>query len=697
MQLKQGTILQGGKYEIVRMLGQGGFGITYEAIQVSLGRKVAIKEFFMKEYCDRDADTSYVTLGSSQGSRELVEKFRSKFLREARMIASQDHPNIVKIYDVFEENGTAYYVMEHLSGGSLADLVKQHGPLDEKSARDYITQVGSALSHLHEQNCLHFDVKPSNILLNRFGKAVLIDFGISKHYDQGGNQTSSTPVGISKGFAPLEQYQQAEIETFTPATDIYALGATLYYLVAGKTPPSASEVNEDGLERPSGLSDQSWHVIQRAMQPRRKDRPQSIAEFLQLFDETPSRVKEDADETVVITQKKEPTVSPSDKPIDVDKQPSKTWLWIVLGVVAVAVIVLAIVLGKKSPSPQPKTDMAVLDTIKPVLTPEPAKQPEATVISITGIKLSKTSLELEEGQSTTLKATVTPNNATDKTVTWKSYDEQIVTVSKSGKVTAKKVGTATVVARCGEQEASCKVIVKEKPAPVHQHVQQQPVQQQPVQQQPVQQQPVQQTPAVSSPKTGFDNGHEWVDLGLPSGTKWATCNVGASSPQGKGNYYAWGETSTKSDYTWETYRFRTRGKSYKNVHFSKYNTDRSHGTVDKKTRLDLGDDAARANWGGRWRTPTEAQWQELKDKCNWSWTGSGYKVTGPNGQSITLPAAGCRVGSSSILAGSYGGYWSSSLYSDSPYNALSINFSSEDHDVINGSRDNGYSVRPVTE
>ena len=660
MQLKQGTILQGGKYEIVRMLGQGGFGITYEAIQVSLGRKVAIKEFFMKEYCDRDADTSYVTLGSSQGSRELVEKFRSKFLREARMIASQDHPNIVKIYDVFEENGTAYYVMEHLSGGSLADLVKQHGPLDEKSARDYITQVGSALSHLHEQNCLHFDVKPSNILLNRFGKAVLIDFGISKHYDQGGNQTSSTPVGISKGFAPLEQYQQAEIETFTPATDIYALGATLYYLVAGKTPPSASEVNEDGLERPSGLSDQSWHVIQRAMQPRRKDRPQSIAEFLQLFDETPSRVKEDADETVVITQKKEPTVSPSDKPIDVDKQPSKTWLWIVLGVVAVAVIVLAIVLGKKSPSPQPKTDMAVLDTIKPVLTPEPAKQPEATVISITGIKLSKTSLELEEGQSTTLKATVTPNNATDKTVTWKSYDEQIVTVSKSGKVTAKKVGTATVVARCGEQEASCKVIVKEKPAPA-----------------------------------GYDNGHEWVDLGLPSGTKWATCNVGASSPQGNGNYYAWGETSTKSDYTCETYRFRTSGDSSENVFFSKYNIDSSHGTVDNKKQLDISDDAARANWGGRWRIPTKTQWEELETKCTWSWTGSGYKVTGPNGQSITLPAAGCcRFDSSPIEAGSYGGYWSSSLNFD--YVWLK-SFNSEEHIMGSSDRYRGHSVRPVTE
>ena len=133
MQLKPGSKLQNGKYEIVRTLGQGGFGITYEAEQVALHRRVAIKEFFMKDYCDRDESTSHVTLGTSSGSKELVVKFRTKFVREAQMIASQDHPHIVKIYDVFEENGTAYYVMEFLEGGSLADLVKKEGPLISSS------------------------------------------------------------------------------------------------------------------------------------------------------------------------------------------------------------------------------------------------------------------------------------------------------------------------------------------------------------------------------------------------------------------------------------------------------------------------------------------------------------------------------------------------------------------------------------
>ncbi len=289
MQLKPGSKLQNGKYEIVRTLGQGGFGITYEAEQVALHRRVAIKEFFMKDYCDRDESTSHVTLGTSSGSKELVVKFRTKFVREAQMIASQDHPHIVKIYDVFEENGTAYYVMEFLEGGSLADLVKKEGPLSESKSLDLVRQVGDALSHLHGQNCLHFDVKPSNVLLNRTGNAVLIDFGISKHYDEAGSQTSSTPVGISKGFAPLEQYQQSELSTFTPATDIYALGATLFYLLTGQIPPSASEVNEDGLPPfPLAISGPTQRAIIKAMSPRRKDRPQNIDSFFALLTHSPS-------------------------------------------------------------------------------------------------------------------------------------------------------------------------------------------------------------------------------------------------------------------------------------------------------------------------------------------------------------------------------------------------------------------------
>lgn len=159
MQLKQGTLLQNGKYRIEEVLGQGGFGITYLAVQVALSRKVAIKEFFMKEYCNREADTSHVSVPSI-GSKELVGQFRNKFVKEAQNIANLKHNNIIRIHDVFEENNTAYYVMEYLDCGSLSDYVTDKGRLYEEEAVSYIRQIADALAYIHEQKINHLDVKP---------------------------------------------------------------------------------------------------------------------------------------------------------------------------------------------------------------------------------------------------------------------------------------------------------------------------------------------------------------------------------------------------------------------------------------------------------------------------------------------------------------------------------------------------------
>ena len=302
MQLQAGTLLQGGKYKIERVLGQGGFGITYLAMQVGLNRKVAIKEFFMREYCNRDTDTSHVTIGF-EGGRDVVEKFRSKFVKEAQNIACLKHPNIISIHDVFEENGTAYYVMEYLDRGSLAELVKQRGRLSEADALRYIRQIADALRYIHARNMNHLDVKPANILINETDGAVLIDFGLSKRYDDEGNQTSTTPVGISHGYAPLEQYKKGGVGTFSPSTDIYSLGATLYKLVTGETPPDANDVNDEGLPAfPSYVSASVASAIEQAMQPRRKDRPQSVDAFLALLD-----AKED-EETMVMAPSRSPNV-----------------------------------------------------------------------------------------------------------------------------------------------------------------------------------------------------------------------------------------------------------------------------------------------------------------------------------------------------------------------------------------------------
>ena len=197
--LKVGSTLQGGKYKITDILGQGGFGITYLAIQSGLERKVAVKEFFMKELCERDGTTSHVTIGT-EGSRETVNRFREKFLKEARHIAKFNHPNIVRVIDVFDENATSYYVMEYIGNGSLSDKVKQKGCLSEDVATRYILEVAAALDYIHGQKMNHLDVRPGNIMLNETDDCVLIDFGLSKQYDDATEkQTSTTPVGISEG------------------------------------------------------------------------------------------------------------------------------------------------------------------------------------------------------------------------------------------------------------------------------------------------------------------------------------------------------------------------------------------------------------------------------------------------------------------------------------------------------------------
>ena len=192
------------------------------------------------------------------------------------------------------------------------------------------------------------------------------------------------------------------------------------------------------------------------------------------------------------------------------------------------------------------------------------------------------------------------------------------------------------------------------------------------------------------------NGHEYVDLGLPSGIKWATCNVGANKPEEYGGYYAWGETEEKSNYDWSTYKWCNGSKNT----MTKYCTDSDYGTVDNKTVLDPEDDVAHVKWGGSWRMPTEAEQAELRNKCSWIWTAqngvNGYKVTGPNGNSIFLPAAGYRRGTV-VSSGGGGSYWSSSLLSNDGDRAYYFYFYDGFYYWDYYNRFYGHSVRPVSE
>lgn len=282
--LSSESSLQGGRYRIVRMLGSGGFGITYLGTQTGLERNIVIKEFFMTDYCLRDEYSNLLTV-PTVSNVEFVERFKDKFLKEARHIAQLKHPNIVNIIDVFEENGTAYYVMDFIEGGSLVEKVQREGSLPENVAKRYILQIADALNYIHQRYMNHLDVKPGNIMLSRNDNAILIDFGLSKQYDsQTGHQTSTTPVGISHGYAPMEQYKEGGVSEFSPETDIYSLGATLYYLLTGTRPPVSQEINEDGLPldqlKAKNISWPTISAIINAMKPRRKERTHDINTFI---------------------------------------------------------------------------------------------------------------------------------------------------------------------------------------------------------------------------------------------------------------------------------------------------------------------------------------------------------------------------------------------------------------------------------
>ena len=282
--LQPNSTLQGGKYRIIKKLGQGGFGITYLAENTLLLGKVAIKEFFFKEYCDRDDSTSRVTIPTS-GNREIVERFKQKFIKEARTIFSLNHPNIVRILDVFEENGTAYYVMDYIEGESLGDMVKRRGAIPEAEAIGYVKDAASALEYIHSKNINHLDIKPGNLVLRKEdGKVLVIDFGVAKQYDAVTSEgTTTTPVGISHGYSPAEQYRKNGVQAFSPQSDVYALAATLFKLLTGNTPPEAIEIQDEGLPvaelQEKQISRPVISAIAMAMKGRH-ERTQSVAEFI---------------------------------------------------------------------------------------------------------------------------------------------------------------------------------------------------------------------------------------------------------------------------------------------------------------------------------------------------------------------------------------------------------------------------------
>lgn len=397
--LKQNTILYGKShtYTIERVLGQGSFGITYLAmtqvkVSGSLGElettiQVAIKEFFMRDINGREENT--VTCGSRGG---VYYDYKKKFSREAENLSKLNHPHIVKVLEYFEANNTVYYAMEYVDGGNLDTYIAQHKSLTEAESIEYAKQIGSALSYMHAHKMLHLDLKPGNIMLRKNKEAVLIDFGLSKQYDENGKPETSTTVGSgTPGYAPIEQSNYHEGKDFPATMDVYALGATMYKMLTGIRPPEASEILNDGFPayelQKRQVSDSLIASIAKVMSAMKKDRPQSVAAFLSILEnkDTETTPKEDIgitleEATVIQTSANEEQTMPSSD--DISSQPHpKNLKYIILVLIAVLSIggIIAYITSSTGSNSDTDTETEWLSATDTVTNSEPDNASSVTV------------------------------------------------------------------------------------------------------------------------------------------------------------------------------------------------------------------------------------------------------------------------------------------------------------------------------
>lgn len=350
--LQPGTILD--QYTISQHLASGGFGNTYLATN-RLGAPVVIKEFYMSGVCSRDVDSRNITISIDE-NKPLFSSQKNKFLKEAKRIHSFSHPNIVKVSDLFQTNGTAYYVMDYIDGISLAQMQK---PLSEEKVMHYLRQIMNALEYVHSKKLTHLDIKPSNIMIDHNDNAILIDFGASKLFDNEEDckkSRTTTGMAYTPGYAPIEQISN-EIEAIGPHSDIYALGATLYNLLTNLQPPLPSEVRKKGLPQISNISPTLMNAINNAMKFFDNERIQNVAELrLALNNNTPIIPPYPQEDPIEPTPKPEPIPTiplPQPTPPTIPDNPTPPkpsivskffkWFFISLGIIFLGFVIYKII------------------------------------------------------------------------------------------------------------------------------------------------------------------------------------------------------------------------------------------------------------------------------------------------------------------------------------------------------------------
>ena len=281
--LPVGTMLYHGRYRVERFLAAGGFGNTYLARDVQFDELVAIKEFFLASMCGRGDGSNDVVISLVTKQKEF-EAHREKMRKEAKRLRALQHPNIVKVRDLFDENGTTYYVMDFITGQSLRSKLKQQRrPFAEAEVmQKFLPQLLDALETVHAEGIWHLDLNPANMMVDDQGKVVLIDFGASKqlHSVEGQSLSTSSVVAYTQGYAPAEQLN-GKLEKFGPWTDLYALGGTLYNLLTNQNPPDYSEIIDNANlfeEHMPSVSAPTILLIKWLMSQGINHRPKSVAE-----------------------------------------------------------------------------------------------------------------------------------------------------------------------------------------------------------------------------------------------------------------------------------------------------------------------------------------------------------------------------------------------------------------------------------
>ena len=389
--LKPGSILNG-RYITGRVLGQGGFGITYIAQDDKTKDRVAIKEYLPSEFVGRESGSNRVQVYSDD-RREFFVFGRQKFLEEAKTLAEfigDEH--IVRIYSYFEENGTAYFTMEYVEGEPLDKYMKGHGGrLSVEEANKLLLPLMEALAKVHAKGIVHRDIAPDNIIVQPNGQAKLIDFGAARYST--GEKSKSLDVVIKHGFAPGEQYMRRGRQG--PFTDVYAMGATYYYAVTGTVPPDAVERSVDGkdliLPRTLGakLIDSEQDVLLKALNVTAAERYQTMGEFREALEEASGQEKK----TVPVREeeKKAPTPSRGEEkkaaaPASGEKKrPALRWLpaaAILLAVCVAAAVILPRALRSEKPeaeaqAPSEIPSEAYEQTPAPIVTVETTAEPSA--------------------------------------------------------------------------------------------------------------------------------------------------------------------------------------------------------------------------------------------------------------------------------------------------------------------------------